>query len=33
MKYTITYNDGRVKQSAEFDAPDRLPEAGDVASI
>ena len=29
-KYTVTYDDGKVKESAEFDCPDRLPEPGDV---
>ena len=30
MKYTITYDDGKLKGEAEFDAPDRLPQCGDV---
>lgn len=30
MKYTVTYNDGEIKQTGEFEAPDRLPQAGDV---
>jgi len=30
QKYTVTYDDGKIKQSAEFPAPDRLPSQGDV---
>lgn len=30
MEYTVTYDDGKVRGSAEFPAPDRLPQPGDV---
>jgi len=30
MNYTVTYDDGKVRGSAEFPAPDRLPQPGDV---
>jgi hypothetical protein len=30
MYYTITYDDGKVTESEEFYAPDRLPQPGDV---
>jgi hypothetical protein len=30
QKYTVTYDDGKIRKSAEFDCPDRLPQAGDV---
>jgi hypothetical protein len=28
-KYTITYDDGMIKQSGEFETPKRLPQQGD----
>jgi hypothetical protein len=30
MKYTVTYNDGKINQVGTFDAPEHLPEPGDV---
>lgn len=30
MKYTVTYDDGKIKGSYECDAPERLPQCGDV---
>ena len=30
QQYTVTYDDGKIKESAEFPAPDRLPQPGDV---
>jgi len=30
MNYTVTYDDGQKTWSAEFPAPDRLPQAGDI---
>lgn len=32
-KYTVTYDDGKIKESGEFDCPDRLPKAGDVYEL
>lgn len=33
MNYTITYDDGKVKSSEEFSAPDRLPQPGDIYEL
>jgi hypothetical protein len=30
MNYTITYDDGKIRQVGECPAPDRLPQVGDV---
>lgn len=29
-KYTVEYDDGKVRRTFEFDAPERLPQPGDV---
>lgn len=30
MTYTVTYDDGKICNSGEFDVPERLPQMGDV---